>query len=228
MVENPPTELAGSSLETWWCYSAAEYERRTWRDYRRLLGEVILDSEGGPLLDVGCGIGYLVECARRFGIPAIGLEGSSTALRLGRKRHPHADLRDWLSGTPLPVADRTVGSAVLNEFVDHVSREDNELLFTELQRVLRPGGTLIVNSPSRYNKYDDDPGHVTFFSPSEFRSFVEYFGFEVVRQPYVPLPLLGSSRFGWLTMRAVALIMHPERWAARIDLTARKPDTMTS
>ena len=38
------------------------------------------------LLDLGCGYGFLVECARRFGVEAIGLEASEVALAECRRR----------------------------------------------------------------------------------------------------------------------------------------------
>ena len=64
----------------------------------------------------------------------------------------------------------------------------------------------------------------TFFSPGEFRAFVTEFGFEVVTQPYVPRALLGGSRPAWIAMRALTTFWPRERWAARIDLVARKPE----
>ena len=109
--------------------------------------------------------------------------------------HEHApggkDVRKWSRGQKLPLDTASVGGAVLNEFVDHITIEHNRLLFSELLRVLRPNGLLLVKSPSRHNRFDDDEGHVTFFSPSEFRTFVESFGFHVIEQPYTPQPLLG-------------------------------------
>ena len=45
---------------------------------------------------------------------------------------------------------------------------------------------------------------------------------EVIVQPYVPRALLGRSRLGWLMMRALTTVWPRDRWAARIDLVARK------
>jgi SAM-dependent methyltransferase len=208
------------ALEKWWVEYSEHYENRSWKDYRTFVADFVLYAEGTPLLDVGCGYGFLLECARRFGIPAIGLEGSESALERGRKLHPLIDIRMWHGGENLPFNDNCIGGAVLNEFVDHITVDQNELLFQELWRVLKPGGSLMVKSPSRYNQFDKDSGHVTFFSAIEFRKFAESFSFEVLHQPYIPL--FRRSQFASLAQKCVTKIYKPDKWATRIDLVARK------
>jgi SAM-dependent methyltransferase len=216
-------EVNYGDLQMWWRQYAHCYEKRSWLDYRPLLAEVIHYSLGGPLVDVGCGYGFLIECARQFGIPAIGLEGAEPALVAGRQRHPQADIRAWQAGTPLDLPANFAGAVTLNEVIDHISLEHNRQLFTDIHKTLRPGGVVIIKSPAKYNRFDKDTGHVTFFTPSEFRSFLESLRFEILTQPYVPQPLLGKSRLGWFAMRVVAKFLKPAKWAARIDSVARKP-----
>jgi SAM-dependent methyltransferase len=205
--------------DQWWTQYRADYAGRTWRDYRHLLAEAVRHAPSPPLLDVGCGQGFLVECARQFGIPAVGLEASEVALAEGRRLHPDADARLWKAGEPLPFAAESIGVAMLNQVIDHVTLEENRQLFAELHRVLKPEGALVAHSPSRFNTFDTDTGHVTFFSPSEFRAFVDGFGFRVVEQPYFPQPVLGTG-VGWLLVRAFTRAFKPERLAATIDLVA--------
>lgn len=219
----PAAQLDYTDPDVWWDEYRSHYEGRTWRDSSGILADVVAHAAGGPLLDVGCGFGLLVECARQWGIQSIGLEASEKALAESRERHPRADVRQWRAGERLPIDDGSIGVALANEFIDHISPEQNRLLFRDLNRVLRPDGVLIVRSPSRFNRFDNDKGHITFFSPSEFRTFVETFGFEVVEQPYSPQPLLGPSRVGLAAIRMLArLTRQPEWLAARIDLVARK------
>jgi ubiquinone/menaquinone biosynthesis C-methylase UbiE len=206
----------------WWIEHQGDYADRSWRDYRHLLAEAVRHAPEPPLLDVGCGQGFLVDCARRFGMAAIGLEASQVAIAEGRRRHPEADVRLWVAGDPLPCGDQSIGVAMLNQVIDHITLLENRQLFTELTRVLKPGGALIAHSPSRFNKFDTDTGHVTFFSPSEFRTFVTKAGFRVIEQPYFPQPVLGTG-VGWLAVRAFTRLFRPERLAATIDLVAVKP-----
>jgi SAM-dependent methyltransferase len=214
------------NLADWWRQYARDYNDRSWRDYRHLLAEMIRYSPGPPMLDVGCGFGFLVECARQFGLTAIGLEASEQALAECRRRHPRADVRRWHAGERLPFDDGIIGAAMLNQVVDHVSLEANRLLFAELHRVLQADGILLVHSPSKYNRVErrSDSGHITFFGPSEFRAFVGAFGFDVLVQPYHAQRVF-DSRLGWLMVRAVARAFKPERLAATIDLVAAKRPT---
>jgi len=207
--------------DQWWIENQRDYAARSWRDYRHLLAEAVRHAPEPPLLDVGCGQGFLVECARRFGMTAIGLEASQVAIAESRRLHPEADVRLWHAGDPLPCADQSIGVAMLNQVIDHITLRENQQLLTELVRVLKPGGALIAHSPSRFNKFDTDTGHVTFFSPSEFRAFVTAAGFHVVEQPYFPQPVLGTGA-GWLAVRLFSRLFRPERLAATIDLVAVK------
>ena len=213
---------SGPDLQEWWSEYGAHYAGRSWLDYRHLLAEAVRHAPGPPLLDVGSGYGFLVECARRFGMEAIGIEASDSAIAESRRRHPDADTRPWRAGTPRPFADATIGVAMLNQVIDHLTLEENRLLFAEIRRALKPNGVLIAHSPSRYNTADTDSGHVTFFSPSEFRGFVSGAGFRVIEQPFLPQPVLGSGA-GWLLVRAFCVVCKPERLAATIDLIAVKP-----
>jgi len=224
---SPETKLDYTQPDVWWGEYRSYYEHRTWHDYSWLLAGVVKHGQGGQLLDIGCGMGFLVECARRWGIGAIGLEASEQAIAVCRKHYPEAEIRLWQGGEALPLADDSIGVAIAHEFIDHISPDQNVALFTELRRVLRPEGTLIVHSPSRFNRFDQDKGHITFFSPSEFRRFVEGFGFVVVEQPFSPQPILGTSRVGQLAIHAFATLTGKPEWlAARIDLVARKPSAL--
>jgi SAM-dependent methyltransferase len=209
-------------LPEWWTRYRNEYEHRTWRDYRLLLSQAVRYALAPPLLDVGCGYGFLVECARQFGMPAVGLEASAHALDECRRRHPDADVRAWQAGSPLPFDAGAIGIAVLNQVVDHFTLDENQHLMRELHRVLKPEGVLLVYSPSRHNRFEHDTGHLTFFSPSEFRTFVAASGFTVLAQPYHPQPILGSSGLGQLLVRAATQLYKPERVAATIDLVAAR------
>jgi ubiquinone/menaquinone biosynthesis C-methylase UbiE len=208
--------------EDWWKEYSSHYDGRNWRDYRHLLAEFILHAESGPLLDVGCGHGHLLECARQFNLPASGLEGSALAMKRARDLHPFVEVEAWRAGESLPFSDSHFGGAVLNEFIDHCTLEQNKILFKELWRVLKPGAVLIVKSPSKHNRFDQDKGHVTFFSPSEFQQFVKSFSFDVMQQPFVAQPFMGQSKPGKLLVKLITKFVQPETWAARIDLVAKK------
>jgi ubiquinone/menaquinone biosynthesis C-methylase UbiE len=211
-----------SNLDVWWDEYKAYYKNRTWEDSRYLLAEVVQYATEGPILDIGCGYGFLLECARRLGIKAIGLDGSAKALSFCKKLHPQANIIFWKAGANIPLSSNSIGVVVMNQFVDHITYEENILAFSEAFRILKYGGILIVKSPSKYNQFDDDRGHVTFFSPSEFKDFVQSFSFKVIVQPYYLQPILGTSKIASIIMRALIKFYRPEKWSATIDLIAKK------
>ncbi len=103
--------MTDGELESWWRSYRGAYDTRSWLDYRPLLAESLKHATEPPLLDVGCGYGFLVECARRFGIVATGIEMSAHALSESRARHPQADVRPWTAGTTLPFEPESFGIA---------------------------------------------------------------------------------------------------------------------
>jgi ubiquinone/menaquinone biosynthesis C-methylase UbiE len=108
---------------------------------------------GGILLDFGCGSGaqtllfapqfartiavdvdeaYVAECARR--VAQAGLESRVRCIAY--------------DGRTLPVDSQTVDFAVSFEVLEHVDDEARAL--SELNRVLKPGGTLALSVPNRW------------------------------------------------------------------------------
>ena len=110
------------------------------------------EAQQPPILDVGCGYGFVVECARQFGISAVGMESAGHALAESRSRHPLADIRDWTAGRPLPFESGSFGAVLLNQVVDHFTMEENDLLFAEIRRVLAAEGVLLAYSPVAFQQ----------------------------------------------------------------------------
>jgi SAM-dependent methyltransferase len=84
-------------------YFVDDYSGRDWTVYNWLVARVVEYSTPGPVLDLGCGMGYFVEAARRWGLTSVGLDGSKDAVELGVERHPEADIRHHNLGTELPL-----------------------------------------------------------------------------------------------------------------------------
>lgn len=97
-------------------------------------------------LDLGCGHAIVPEWASRefpvFPAAPVGLDGDHAALRA------HRELKLKVRGDVhrLPFSDRSFDLVTANMVVEHVS--DPSALFTEVRRVLVPGGRWLLHTPN--------------------------------------------------------------------------------
>jgi len=96
------------------------------------------------LLDVACGGGLLAPHLDGKGYRHLGIDLSPTAVRVARD-HGVTPVRGDVAR--LPVADAVADVVVAGEILEHVP--DLPVVVGELARVLRPGGTLVVDTIAR-------------------------------------------------------------------------------
>jgi len=97
------------------------------------------------LVDAGCGIAKWPSALRRHGHRAVGLDLSRAALRMARERDPDVPLVVGDSRC-MPVRSGVL-DAVLSEGVVEHEEEGPIASLRELRRVLKPGGTLVLDVP---------------------------------------------------------------------------------
>jgi 2-polyprenyl-3-methyl-5-hydroxy-6-metoxy-1,4-benzoquinol methylase len=107
------------------------------------------DIRDSAVLDVGCGFGWF----ELFAIDAdvqhvIGIEVTDRDLQTAR-RHidtPKATFQ-VASATELPFPNDSFDTVVCWEVLEHIPRNSEPRLFSEVARVLRPGGTFYMSTP---------------------------------------------------------------------------------
>jgi SAM-dependent methyltransferase len=103
------------------------------------------DAAGRNVLDVGCGNGYVLSHYARHGAQVAGVDITAKAIELAHERFRllglEADLR-WVDGTSLPFADESFDEICSMGVLHHLP--DPAPLVAEIERVLRPGGRLVV------------------------------------------------------------------------------------
>ena len=158
------------------------YSHKSWNSSRKLLARCIRKGKPGPFLDIGCGLGFFVECCYKFGISCIGLEASEYAVQAAKKREPHLDIRHHYLEDPFPFEDGTFSTVMCNQVIEHLPKETAKNALRESHRVLSEGGTIIVYSPSIYNlKQVRDPTHINLHSPKSLKKELEEAGFKKVK-----------------------------------------------
>lgn len=108
----------------------------------------LLPVTEGIVLDLGCGHGRHLEPLLREGLQVVGLDWSGELLAMLSSESRHHTCRGDMRH--LPFANGSVAGVYLlfNTF-GYFSDGDNEEVLTEIARVLRPGGRLLMDLPSR-------------------------------------------------------------------------------
>lgn len=105
--------------------------------------ELVRAHGAGPVADLGCGPGHVTAHLHGLGLTAFGIDLSSEMVTLARRAHP--DLRfDEGSMTALDLADGVLGGVLASYSIIHTPPRLLPVVFTEFQRVLAPGGHLLL------------------------------------------------------------------------------------
>ena len=149
---------------------------------------------GERVLDLGCGAGEFSAALAAAGVQPVGVDVAAEALRRAARRVPDLDLRLWRDGAPLPLDDGSVDAVWAGEVIEHVA--DVASWLSEVRRVLRPRGTLLLTtphhgpltmlklalSPRRFAAhFEPRSDHLRFFSPRTLRALLADLGFDVAQ-----------------------------------------------
>ena len=96
---------------------------------------------GAVLVDLACGGGLMAPHAARLGYRHVGVDLGVPGLELGRARGMRPVRGSVLA---VPLADGCADVVVAGEILEHVA--DDVAVLAECARLLRPGGTLVVDA----------------------------------------------------------------------------------
>jgi 2-polyprenyl-3-methyl-5-hydroxy-6-metoxy-1,4-benzoquinol methylase len=161
------------------------------KDYdktRRLLNS--LYPQRGKLLEIGSGLGYLLAAFRKEGWDVLGVEPYFQGCRYAREELGIEVKNAILETAEIP--DGSFDVVLLNHVIEHL---DNPLsTLREVNRVLKPGGHLVIETP-RYDtlsfkllghreRSTNCIGHIYFFTTRTLKNVYEATGFEQVNLCY--------------------------------------------
>lgn len=154
---------------------------------------------GGTILDVGCGNGRYMNTMRSLGWQVQGVELSEDGVRACRLADLSVHHGDLVSAH---FADASFDLITARHILEHVPEPHR--FFAELARILKPTGTLVIETPNAEalgrawfgaNWYANDvPRHLILFSPSSLEFLAANHGLECtdISQQTTPKIVLNS------------------------------------
>ena len=105
-----------------------------------------LPMREGRVLDLGCAFGFTTLKLARKGYTTVGVDNSARYIAWAKRRHPKGTYLQS-SAESLPFDDESFDAVLFLDVLEHVV--DQKAVIAEIQRVLQPGGTLILSVPHR-------------------------------------------------------------------------------
>ncbi len=153
----------------------------------------LLSKLPGPVLDIGCGRGELLEALRQAGIEAFGVDMDRSMVERCREkglRVEEADLFvDLESREP-----NSLGGIVATQVVEHLTQKQLDLFLQLSMKCLKSGGVFILETINPQSvtalarNFFRDPTHTFPVHPETLRFALEMKGFQTVdidyRSPY--------------------------------------------
>jgi 2-polyprenyl-3-methyl-5-hydroxy-6-metoxy-1,4-benzoquinol methylase len=146
------------------------------------------------VLDAGCGLGrHLRHLARMPELKIFGIDKNTWALTETAKSvaaMPDAQSKDYLFSiadiTKLPFADSSFDCVICSEVMEHIP--DHEKALKELDRILKPQGTLAVSVPRFFTEricwfisweyHNEEGGHIRIYKKKQLREMLTRQGFK--------------------------------------------------
>lgn len=207
-------KITGKKLKKVWEQVPADYYevaiRKTllqkfWHERRLMVLKELLDKDARLVLDLGCATGHFTSRIDDYLKKAkvIGVDVYKPFVDLFRKKHSKLECV-WADAHDLPFADETFDTVIVSEVIDHVF--DPKKVLSEVRRVLRPGGSLVISLDetslifrivwffwTRVNPGKVWRGaHLHHFNDESFRSLLRSSGFTIDKRKS---GLLGMIRF---------------------------------
>jgi 2-polyprenyl-3-methyl-5-hydroxy-6-metoxy-1,4-benzoquinol methylase len=146
---------------------------------------------GARVLDVGCGEGRFTAALVRAGREAVGIDVAQEPLRRAHAREGGLDLRLVPAEGPWPLEDTSFDAVWAGEVLEHVA--DTAGWLSEVRRVLRSGGALVLSTPAHgpltrlalglsgrafESHFDPRSDHLRFYTRRTLVALLVDFGFE--------------------------------------------------
>jgi len=157
--------IEGTTPDRIWSDHVARYE---------FANRYVIDK---TVLDIACGTGYGSNILKKEGASRVyGVDISSEAIDFAREKYRRGHVYFTIGDLErIPFASNSFDAVVCFETIEHTDNHNQVL--SELGRVLRPQGLLLISSPNRrltspgksITESPHNPFHITEYSANEFK-----------------------------------------------------------
>lgn len=127
------------------------------------------------VLDIACGEGYGSSLLATVAKSVIGIDISETAINHAMAKYKKNNLQ-FMEGdcTSIPLPDKSIDLVVSFETIEHI--QNQEQMISEIVRVLKPNGLLLISSPDKYHYSIEtgvnNPFHIKELYEQEFKHMI--------------------------------------------------------
>lgn len=134
--------------------------------------------KGKTVLDIACGEGYGTKILSKSANKVIGIDIDNSSIDHAKKTYKEDNI-EFICGnvTDIPLLNDTVDVVVSYETIEHIDETTQKKFLTEIKRVLKESGILIISTPDKAN-YTDRYSHKNKFHIKEFHKdeFISFLG----------------------------------------------------
>ena len=198
----------------------------------------MFDQHGGKVLDIGCGPGIVTEWLLQQDCEVHGVDVAPQMIEICEQRFGNSAKAEFRVARveKLPYEDGYFDSVIAMGLMEYL--EDDRTALAEMNRVLRPGGNLIVTYPAAFSPWRNWTRFVYHPIATVFRAMIRRpSGYKIVHKSYREGPVDRSlMETGYKTDERIfydfQLFPHPfdfligpvAAWsAARLEWLARSP-----
>lgn len=150
------------------------------------LEKVDLLKPGDKILEIGCGIGSVVNHLSKRGYDVIGTDLSSEAIAYGLEKYGNVKL-EVQAAEELQFANETFDVVLSFDLFEHIARIERHV--SEVFRVLKPGGYYLFQTPNKYSNVVFETlyhkslkwrrAHPSLHTPGQLRKRFSKYGFKI-------------------------------------------------
>ncbi len=121
----------------------------------------------GAVLEIGCGEGYGIKLLAPHSVSYLAIDKH---IPVNQQNFQNIEFRQmevpWLTG----LDSNTFDTVICFQLIEHI--QDDRNLLSEIFRVLKPGGKLLLTTPNRDMSLSRNPYHIREYRTGEFRALI--------------------------------------------------------